>query len=333
MELLRDGLREIRDGLGRIERVLEQYVKAVNDAQNRHEEKQHQPIEVSAVIRNADAIEREHTANQKRSQRTQDAIAVAAWTAFVAALAYAVIAQLQLGELRKQTAQLYRQAEVENADASYKAVETFRQLTIAQQQAQAARDGVSAINRQMQLDQRAWVGVQAMSGRADSQSDGNFRLQVEIILKNTGKTPAIKMGGEMIALDRSWKEPIPEFDKEAAASSKRLKESLRGILERTPKESRAYLAAQLQKIGAQMIIPKGEVLAPEATRPVSLTPGINYFVSDPAKNKPVPSVEYILGKFTYSDIFQVKEHSTKVCVMWRGGDTKPQICPEGNGME
>jgi hypothetical protein len=254
------------------------------------------------------------------------------WGIIVAALAAAVFLG-QLKTMSYQTQILGTQVEGEAASSSLSAVQTQTQLSIAQRQAKAAQDSVNAINAQMQLDQRAWVGVQAMSGRTDPQSDGLYRFQVEIILKNTGKTPAIRMGGEMIALGKSRKDPIPDFDKESAASAKELKERFQEILKRTPKESGASLVTQLQNIGTQMVIPKCDVLAPEATRAVSLTPAANYFIADPAKGKPDPGVAYILGKFTYFDIFQTKERSTKLCVMWRGGNTQPQICPEGNGMD
>jgi hypothetical protein len=225
-----------------------------------------------------------------------------------------LVMQGQLGEIIKQFPEIQKSANanVKAADQTEKAVHN------------AAED--------FRLDQRAWIGIETLNARADPQSSGNFRLQADIILKNTGKTPAIRMGGEMMLLERSRKEPIPEFDREAAASAKELKERLQGIIKRTPKESRASLAAQLRNVGAQTVIPKGNVLAPEATRAISLIPFV-FLVPDPVQDKLNPRVRYILAKFTYFDIFQTKERSTKVCVMWRGGTSQPQICPEGNWMD
>jgi hypothetical protein len=116
-----DRLTAISERLGKIESRLEELVHSINQASQRNEQQKDQPIAVNAVVRQPEGIERQNAESQHKAQTTQYAIAVAAWFAFVAALAYAVIAQLTLGQIREQTAQIYHQSEVENADSSYKA--------------------------------------------------------------------------------------------------------------------------------------------------------------------------------------------------------------------
>jgi hypothetical protein len=137
---------------------------------------------------------------------------------------HAIVAQLQLGEMREQTAQLYRQSEVENAGASHRAAEVFRQLTIAQEQAKAAsaqadaaaktakaaQDNVVAVrngieessNRSKEAldatignfrqEQRAWIGISIPRFSIADQKDGDV-IHAPIIISNTGRTPARKI--------------------------------------------------------------------------------------------------------------------------------------------
>jgi hypothetical protein len=173
--------------------------------------------------------------------------------------------------------------------------------TQAQASNQQSAITLNATIANTQLDQRAWVGVLGMDGTAPVNKSGEMVPQVEIVLKNTGKTPAIEMAGEMSYSIIPWTSPIPDFATEQSSG--------------------------------QTIIQKGEVLAPEAMRQVWLLPPNFMGMNDPAKDRPQPAILYILGKFTYSDIFSgTPEHSTEVCVEWRGGNNPPQICPSSNKM-
>lgn len=151
--------------------------------------------EVRAEIHFPESIEIKRTADQEGQHTTQKAIAVAAWAAFIAALCYAVIAQLQLGQMKEQTAQIYHQSEVENAGASWKAVESYQQIKNARQQVVAAQASADAISRQMRIDQRPWIKVELAGEPMGSERVAygvvvGGPLMFPIKLTNTGKTPA-----------------------------------------------------------------------------------------------------------------------------------------------
>jgi hypothetical protein len=178
----------IADRLVDIERQVKELVQAINKAADSQKQQDSQPVAVNAVVRQPEAVERQNATNQQNAQRTQNVIAVGAWAAFAAALAYAVVAQLQLGQLSQQTAQVYHQSEVENADASYQAAKWFQELRIAQDQAKAARDQVSVVTREMQEDQRAWLTIKI--GNINWQE--GQPISVPVAINNIGKTAAKK---------------------------------------------------------------------------------------------------------------------------------------------
>jgi hypothetical protein len=199
--------------------ILEHHMKPEeNKRDSQNEDEQIRP-EVRAEIHFPESIEIKRAADQESQHTTQKVIAVAAWFAFIAALCYAVIAQRQLGQMQEQTAQIYRQSEVENANASAKAFEMFRQLNISKEQATAARDAVIqatiesannskrveqqlkiagqqakaaqdsaiAIQRQIRQDQRAWM-VAKIDGAKEIEISKAYTVTGQFI--NTGKTAA-----------------------------------------------------------------------------------------------------------------------------------------------
>jgi len=171
-------LAAIREKLGQIRGTIKQHVEAVEKERHRQNEREHIPTEVRAEVHFPDSIETKHTAYQNSQHTMQKVIAVAAWGAFIAALAYATVAALQFREMREQTAQLYRQAEVENAGASHRAAETFRQLNISQDQAKAALDqaGAAAKNAKAAEDNVIAVrkGIEESSKRSKEALDATI---------------------------------------------------------------------------------------------------------------------------------------------------------------
>jgi len=201
--LLRRDLAAIRERLDGIERVFNDHTEFIERERSRDEQRRHEPVQVVAIVKQPEAVEREQSTRQKRAQTTQEIIAAAGWCAFVAALAYAFLVNSQLVEMRMQTAQLYRQAEVENAGASHRAAETYRQLGIAQEQADAARIQATAANsiaqaaqrqadiavRNLESQERPWVGYDHINMHAKVTVGSTASNSLSY--KNWGKGPAI----------------------------------------------------------------------------------------------------------------------------------------------
>jgi hypothetical protein len=178
----------IRETLGQIEESFGNYTAANKAANEADRDKQEHETKVAGEIWFPEAIERKRGAQEGKQHTTQKVIAVAAWFAFIAALAYAVIAQLTLNQIADQTTQIYHQSDVENANASFQAAQAFRQLQAQQAQAQAARESVAAVTKQMREDQRAWLTIsmgQITLGEGKAMS-------VPLTVANIGKTPAKK---------------------------------------------------------------------------------------------------------------------------------------------
>lgn len=123
--------------------------------------------------------------------------------AFIAAGIYAHIASSQLDQMKIATEQATRSADL--AACALKENQRQFQDTLREMKAQtktqdkaatAARDSVKAIQEQMRIDQRPWVGITnletiggGLSPDGASYSFGNIRFK----LHNTGRTPALSL--------------------------------------------------------------------------------------------------------------------------------------------
>jgi hypothetical protein len=240
----------------------------------------------------------------------------------------------------------------ENRDELAKALGQNREsLKASVDQGKAALD--ASINMS-QANLRAWVGVvgvNTVGGVADAES---FGIQsVHIIIRNSGKTPALKMSGNCCELvNRSWRDPIPDYDavikedeetrkKLLAEQRKRTDDMIRqhpelaSIIAERDKEFEALSSSAEKKF-----LHEGAVLPPDvpqdfsilsvsvkwgAVRKHEFSPG------GPSINEPMTI--YLLGKITYSDVFVgTPQHSTKFSLMRTTG-TSFGICPEGNWMD
>jgi hypothetical protein len=108
----------------------------------------------------------------------------------------AVLFYVQLKEMTSQTQILSSQVQSAVASATQGARDTREQLTIARQQAKAAQDGVTAIQRQMRLDQRPWLRLRA-TGDAGNVDIGR-EITSAVTLQNTGKTAALSVLSELV---------------------------------------------------------------------------------------------------------------------------------------
>jgi hypothetical protein len=78
-------------------------------------------------------------------------------------------------------------------------------------QSKAALDASIAISRN---DQRAWVGVVGVVTAGGKASKDNFSVDsVTITIRNSGKSPALKMGGNCCIIEtKLWNDLIPDYD-------------------------------------------------------------------------------------------------------------------------
>src|SRR5207249_2228759 len=76
----------------------------------------------------------------------------------------------------------------------------------------------TTIQDQMRLDQRAWIGVVDVVTDGGTETTDTFRAEnVQIVIHNSGKTPALKMSGQCcIFSSYIWSDPIPDYDGEVA---------------------------------------------------------------------------------------------------------------------
>jgi len=184
---IRADLAIIAGRLEAIEKIFRQYSNAESAAEERNEQQQSSQKFVRAEITFDNTSKREAQTEADRQHRTQNAIRWTAFGAFAAAIFYAGISGLMFHEMHVQTAQLFRQGDIENAGASHRAAETSLQLNNAKRQADAAQKNVNAIQQQMRVDQRAWVSVATVG--SDLAQPLQF-LETKVEIRNTGKTPA-----------------------------------------------------------------------------------------------------------------------------------------------
>lgn len=361
-------------------------MESVEKERYRQNEREHVPTEVRAEVYFPDSVEAKRTADQKSQHTMQKVIAVAAWGAFVAALAYVTVAGMQFREMREQTAQLFRQAEVENAGASHRAVEVDRQLKIAEQQAEAAlgqaraaaknakaaennvvavRKGIEESSKRSKealeatidnfhQEQRAWVGIIGVNTEGGVADNDSFAFKsVQAVIRNSGKTPALKLSGECCMIDmRKWDDPIPDYDTEVREGEKKRIESRQQFQMRMEERTKQHpeMAAQIGDFMKRFddmqspqtsFIHQGGVLAPEVVQTINLFPSMKTSTRQPVDQAqggmpgiPAPPMTiYLLGKFTYNDIYPgTPRRSTKFCLM-RAGGTTFTICPENNWMD
>lgn len=208
---LDDLLAAVAQRLSDIQRTLDRLIEIEEKERSRQHERENIPVQVTGTFRLPDAIEAQRAATQDRYYITQKVIAVAACAAFVAALLYAMVTGLQLQEMRKQTTQLYRQAEVENANASFNAAQGFRQLNIAKQEARAAQDSVKAIQHQTQSAERAWITIEFPQPLVAPLAE-NRPITSNIQFTNSGNSVARKVIAEaVIEVVKNGKSPTFDY--------------------------------------------------------------------------------------------------------------------------
>jgi len=113
---------------------------------------------------------------------------IIAWAGLIVASITGVVFYCQLREMSRQTKILSDQAKQGAADSIVSEGHTREQLRIANAQADAAQNGVKAIQRQMRQDQRAWITI---SFGKVTGGEGH-PVSLPVVITNTGKTAAKK---------------------------------------------------------------------------------------------------------------------------------------------
>lgn len=225
------------------------------------------------------------------------------------------------------------------AQASKRSAEQSKaSLEASTKQAQAALD---ASREAASLDQRAWVGLVGVETVGGEQTSDAFSFKSIIVaIRNSGKTPALQMSGECcMYVNRPWTDPIPDYDTE----TKRVEEERRKHDEERRKRNEEEIkrhpemADRIREFeqsfskATERKIPTGGVLAPSIVNNISVAPSMKF--GRARKPGEPPQTLYVLGRFTYTDIFTgTQRHSTKFCLMHTGGDSF-NICPESNWMD
>ncbi|MBZ5669010.1 MAG: hypothetical protein LAO04_04700 [Acidobacteriia bacterium] len=180
------------------------------------------------------------------------------------------------------------------------------------------------------LDERPWVGVVEADTQGGTQTHDRFSFQgVTIIIRNSGKTPALKVSGRISELSHLWIDQVGDFDSETRALQEQRKTFEEQLERQHPpppgwKAEREAMEASMEKA----LFPEGGVLAPGAVSEWHV--GAGSFGR--RTNDGSPMTLYILGKITYYDILGGPQHTTKFCLMHLQGDSFTN-CFTGNSME
>jgi hypothetical protein len=211
----------------------------------------------------------------------------------------------------------------------------FKVACIYEHQLKAMLEANELTRNNFVVDERAWVGIDFKLVHTVNP-DGTVRFIANGELRNTGKTPALKMSlPHAVVITKPWDELIDQ-DKEwesGISSVRHSEETGKQVLESEANKKvghpelmamfAAMLANQSEKWHSQ-----GGALAPNA--PPLAAFAVDETLVDPSARNGKPQVTYWLGRLTYSDIFS-KPHTTKFC-LWYAEHTF-ELCPTGNSMD
>jgi len=172
-----------------------------------------------------------------------------------------------------------------------------------------ASRALTASIENMRLEQRAWMGVIDVRANGSQFESGAFSVgSVDIVIYNSGRTPAINVSDMVYTVtSQSRSEPIPDYDAITAEIARRF-----GNIPAVASRGNPTV-----RLGG--ILPQG------VPRTITIAAGGTRFGTNERG--------YIVGKFTYRDIFgDTPSHTTKFCVMQTDDNRGMAICPDGNLM-
>ena len=214
-----------------------------------------------------------------------------------------------------------------------------------------------ASSEQTRLDQRAWVGIAGVKTDGGVSESETFSVAgLKVLLRNSGRTPALNVSEECCKTSvQVVGGAIPDYDQELKKGEDRDKAKMKTLLQTSDKEAREHpeSAETIRRLEAwalangtthvPTVLYRGGVIAPEVIEEVPVVNRPTHFTAvtidpsfrptSPKQDFPmVPATIYILGRFTYLDVFTgTALHTTKFCLMRTSG-TQFSICPEGNWM-
>jgi hypothetical protein len=309
--------KELRKTLSALSNSLQKQTEAIKEAAKRYRQQPQEPQSVSAEIRLPPEVERQRQTQHNRSHRVQVVIAFATCGTFIAAAFYGAVAMLQWWDFN------------ESIGISQ---------TIARQsriQAAAAIVSVQQGKRSFELDERAWVGIEISQFRYVKNSDGTIKFVANGTIKNSGKTPALKVSTYRTITFTKPSDQTVDYDKEwdrVFAEIKRLEKADREAIRKYRLSNPEFTAgfAALAASQTQKWHGIGGAIAPGSTYgPTSI---VDATLSDPNPNISLPTKTiYWLGRITYQDIFSDQMHTTKICIWYAAGAF--ELCPNGNSMD
>ncbi len=212
--------------------------------------------------------------------------------------------------------------------------------TASRIQADAAKSSVENAKQSLQatiaaskLDERPWVGVILGGTQGGVQTKDMFSFQgVTISIRNTGKTPAIKMSGRTSMLSHLWTDQTGDYDSEMKAWNEQREAAWDQFKRQHPmgplppgwEEEQKAREVSMEK----ELFPEGGVIPPGAVNEWHI-PGGSF---GRRAESMMPKALYIFGKITYYDTLGGPQHTTKFCLEHLQGDSFT-TCPAGNSMD
>jgi hypothetical protein len=212
-------------------------------------------------------------------------------------------------------------------------------LDSSERQSKAALDASIAASRN---DQRAWIGISATTTETGSLNPPNAVIRgllfsfsplnepsfsfksVDISLHNSGKTPAVRIESECcLVLHRSVRiDEIPEYDG--------VRKEIDDMQRTRTRPTNGDIVQQLSNNQSVQFASHGGTLPPDVTRPETiLDGGMRWGVTING----LPSIDYVLGKTTYHDVFpDSPAHTTTICLVRKAQD-RFVICSGGGTMD
>jgi len=268
-------------------------------------------------------------------------------TAVIMSALAAIFICLQWYEMKKGSADTHMLAEAakKEADKAESISASFQNATkeLDRANTQAAnsfhetiQQSKAALNASIQasrLDERPWIGVVRVDTQGGVQSHDVFSYQaVTISIRNSGKTPAIKMGSRIFQLRRPWYEEVGDYDSEFRTWQQRRKafeEQLKREHPEMPPPPPGW-EAEREAVESSMwkkLFPEGGVMAPGVINSGDLGGAT---VGRRTKDGR-PLAIYILGKITYHDTLGGTQHTTEFCIKHLQGNSFT-FCLTGNWM-
>lgn len=140
------------------------------------------PVEVTGYYR----AEQSERSVKNRHENIRIGLEIAG---VITAVILAVITFITLLIFNRQLSEMRKQADTLQKQAIQSAADSQQQLELSRKQISAAQDGVNAMQRQMLLDQRAWLAP--VSGTVTL--DDKHSLRIDVIFQNLGRTPALNV--------------------------------------------------------------------------------------------------------------------------------------------